>query len=136
MKTHGVSPKAFIMLALPFLLIFSAVSGYASGEVSTAQRSPLKPIEHKYVCMITNQAYEKEQIPVGIDSKTYYGCCEMCKETLLKEPDSRFAIDPVSGKKVDKALSVIGTTPEGKVYYFESIDNLKRFNEKTISNKE
>ncbi|MEM4408146.1 MAG: hypothetical protein QXI19_05315 [Candidatus Caldarchaeum sp.] len=128
MKSHCIPFKVFSLLALPFLFAIFAVPG--SGDVSASQISALTPVEHKYVCMVTNRAYGSVQIPVSIDSKTYFGCCEMCKETLLKEPDSRFAIDPVSKKKVDKALAVIGTTPDGKVYYFESIENLKRFNKK------
>ena len=37
----------------------------------------------------------------------------------------REAVDPISGKQVDKAKAVIGAKPDGKVLYFE--------NEKTFS---
>jgi YHS domain-containing protein len=69
-----------------------------------------------------------EQIAVPIDGKTYYGCCAMCKERLVKDEASRFAIDPVSGKKVDKAKAVIGALPGAAVLYFESVENLQRYN--------
>ena len=35
--------------------------------------------------MITEAVYEKDQIPVTVDGKTYYGCCDMCKEMLAKD---------------------------------------------------
>jgi YHS domain-containing protein len=77
--------------------------------------------------MINNQKFDKEQIPVVVSGNTYYGCCEMCKETLRNKPASRMAIDPVSGKKVNKAKAVIGATADGKVFYFENQENLKKF---------
>ncbi|MEE9252682.1 MAG: hypothetical protein V3U74_04935 [Thermodesulfobacteriota bacterium] len=81
--------------------------------------------------MITNQRYDKEQIPTSVEGKTYYGCCEMCKAKLQNDPNNRFAVDPVSGNVVDKALAVIGAAPDGKVYYFENEENLKSFKSKT-----
>jgi len=66
----------------------------------------LQQVESKYVCMVTNKLFNKEQIPVEVKGKTYYGCCEMCKGTLANDPNSRVAVDPVSGKPVDKALSI------------------------------
>ena len=87
----------------------------------------LTEVEPKYVCMVTNKLFPKEQIPVEVSNKTYYGCCEMCKAQLANNPDKREAVDPVSGKKVDKAVSVIGATTTGNVYYFESKENLSKY---------
>jgi len=39
----------------------------------------LKQVEPQYVCMVTNKLYDKAQIPVVIENKTYYGCCQMCE---------------------------------------------------------
>jgi YHS domain-containing protein len=36
-------------------------------------------------------------------------------------------VDPVSGKKVDKATAVVGVEKAGNVYFFESVENLERF---------
>ena len=77
--------------------------------------------------MINDQHFNKEQIAVEVEGRTYYGCCEMCKAKLRDDSGSRTAKDPVSGKKVDKAKAVIGADAEGKVFYFENSDNLKRF---------
>lgn len=80
------------------------------------------------VCMINDRAMAMDQIPVEIDGKTYYGCCPMCKERLVKDETSRYAVDPVTGKKVDKAKAVIGALPGAAVLYFESAENLARYN--------
>ena len=85
-------------------------------------------VESKMVCMINNASMPKEQIPVDVEGKRYYGCCAMCKERLEKDPSSRAAVDPVSGKPVDKATAVIGALPDGKVMYFENEKNLAAYN--------
>ncbi|HEX3127450.1 MAG TPA: hypothetical protein VH394_08975 [Thermoanaerobaculia bacterium] len=99
--------------ALLSLLVFALA-------VQAAAAPALQRVETKKVCMVNNQVFEKDQIPVTVDGKTYYGCCEMCKERLAKDAAIRSAVDPVSGKTVDKATAVIGALPDGKVLYFES----------------
>jgi YHS domain-containing protein len=54
----------------------------------------------------------------------------MCKGKLQTNLASRISIDPVSGKQVDKATSVIATANNGNVYYFENEQNLNIFNAK------
>ena len=81
----------------------------------------------KKVCMVNNQVFDKDQIPVEVEGRMYYGCCEMCKERLAKDQAARTAVDPVSGKTVDKASAVIGALPDGKTIYFESEANLRQY---------
>ena len=104
------------------LLVLAAVSALAETN------DQVVVVESKMVCMINNRSMSNEQIPVKIDDKTYYGCCPMCKERLVKDEESRYAIDPVSGKKVDKAKAVIGALPGAEVLYFENETNLKKYN--------
>jgi YHS domain-containing protein len=54
----------------------------------------------------------------------------MCKGKLKSNLASRISIDPVSGKQVDKATSVIAAANNGNVYYFENEKNLNIFNAK------
>ncbi len=130
-KTLSVNTKlTFIvsMLALLTLVVPQAKSEDLEKETQVKQHEPaLIRVDSKYVCMINDQHFNKEQIPVNIEGKTYYGCCEMCKTKLKTDPKSRVAVDPVSGKKVDKALSVIGVNPDGRVYYFENEMDLQKF---------
>lgn len=85
-------------------------------------------VEPKNVCMINDRSMAMEQIPVAVEGRTYYGCCPMCKERLLKDASSRFAVDPVTGRKVDKAKAVIGALPGAAVLYFESAETLAKYN--------
>ncbi len=113
-------------LLLNFLAL---ITFFAFGTFTQAQQSSgLKPLDARFVCMITNQEFTKEQIPVEVDGKTYYGCCEMCKAKIKNNAQSRVATDPVSGNEVDKAVAVIGAAPDGSIYYFESEENLNQFN--------
>jgi len=93
----------------------------------TAQAEPLERVEAKKVCMVNNTVFPKDQIPVEVGGKTYFGCCEMCKSRLAKDAAIRSATDPVSGKTVDKASAIIGADPDGKVQYFESEETFARF---------
>ncbi len=79
------------------------------------------------VCMVTNQFMGKPQIPIAVDGRTYFGCCEMCKGRLGSDPSSRTALDPVSQRPVDKAVAVIGRNEDGAIFYFENEQNLAAY---------
>ena len=111
-------------------LVVAVMLGLAAfaGLADETANDKVVAVESKNVCMINDRSMANEQIPVEVDGKTYFGCCPMCKERLVKDEASRFAVDPVSGKKVDKAKAVIGALPGAKVLYFESKENLERYN--------
>lgn len=98
-----------------------------SQQQESAAETILKMVEPSHVCMINNTLFDKEQILVEVEGKSYYGCCAMCEARLKEDATSRIAIDPVSGNEVDKADAFIGADAEGAVYYFESEENLKSF---------
>ncbi|MCL4677148.1 MAG: hypothetical protein KJ017_00985 [Alphaproteobacteria bacterium] len=114
-------------LMLAFLLVFLSVPVMAAENGHDHGDTWLKPVEAKMVCMMNNKVFDKEQMSIEIEGKTYYGCCPMCKEMLGKDPAKRVAIDPVSGKEVDKATAVIGADTHGMTYYFENEENLHKF---------
>jgi YHS domain-containing protein len=114
--------KIAFSLALSLLL---AITAFAQ-DVKPAGK--LTKVETKKVCMINEHAMGKDQVPVEVDGKTYYGCCDMCKKALAENADKRAAIDPVTGKKVDKALAVIAAQEDGRVFYFESDETLAKYN--------
>lgn len=109
-----------IFATLMAILIFTS-SAYA-GKFPI-----LKKVDTPEVCMITNKHMGKAQIAVPIGKKVYYGCCEMCVGTLNKDVKSRYAIDPLTGKKVDKATAVIGAKKDGAVMYFENQKNFDAY---------
>jgi YHS domain-containing protein len=107
-----------------------------AATVSVARPALAETIERVQparVCMVNNSVFPKDQIPVAVDGKTYFGCCEMCKGRLAQDPSARTATDPISGKPVDKAQAVIGATPQGKVYYFESEKTFAAFQKRKPS---
>jgi YHS domain-containing protein len=123
----------FLSMVMSFCVIAAAtalsatMSAAPQGQSDRSKGQGLVQVESKYVCMINNQRFNKEQIPVAVGNRTYYGCCEMCKTALRNDPRSRVAIDPVSKKKVDKATAIIGVDADGSAYYFENAENLKQF---------
>jgi YHS domain-containing protein len=116
--------KSMKFIPLFALLIIGII---AVGYIYTNNEGVLKKVESEYVCMINNRLFDKPQIPVSVNGKTYYGCCPMCKAKLEGSEQARLSTDPVSSKQVDKATAVIGADGEGKVYYFENESNLKKF---------
>ena len=116
-------------LVLAFVCLF-ALAFSIGGVAQAGEKAELKRVETKKVCMVNNQVFEKDQIPVAVQGKTYYGCCEMCKERLAKDAAARTATDPVTGKPVDKATAVIAAMPDGKVLYFESQETYEKYTKK------
>jgi YHS domain-containing protein len=125
--------KNRLLFALALVLTLVATAAMAAEDTSNDK---VVVVLSKNVCMINNRSMANEQIPVEIDGKTYYGCCAMCKEKLEKDETSRYAIDPVSGKKVDKAKAVIGALPGAAVLYFENETNLQKYNAGARAKKE
>ncbi len=130
-KSLSLRTFFFSLLVLTFIISFSTFTQADNTNQQTS--SSLTEVDSKYVCMVTNQLFVKEQIPVELEGKTYYGCCEMCKAKIKNNPQSREATDPVSGKKVDKAEAVIGASADGNIYYFESEENLAEFNPSAVN---
>lgn len=130
-KTTSIRPRFFLIFAISVIFLLSASEIKAQDsdaqDPDKTEIIQLEQVNPKYICMINNTLFKKEQIPVPIDGITYYGCCQMCVKKLNENPESRFAIDPVSGNRVNKAEAVVGATPHSTVYYFESMANLKKF---------
>ena len=120
--TRSRSPKSL-------LLVFLLGLGFVAAGSAGAAGAPLEKVEPKMVCMVNDTLFSREQIPVEVDGKTYFGCCEMCKGRLASDTSIRSAKDPVSGVSVDKALAVIGAAPDGRVQYFQNDETFSRYNQ-------
>lgn len=85
-------------------------------------------VPNELVCMVNDTYMGKQQIAVPVNGKIYYGCCEMCVKKLKEQEDARTAIDPQSGKKVDKVEAyIVLLNEQGTVGYFESQNNYEIF---------
>lgn len=98
----------------------TATPNPASAASSTAASSLTLVTDRSLVCMVNNQFMGRPQIPIEVDGRTYFGCCEMCKGRLGSDPTSRVATDPVTRNTVDKATATIGRTSDGRTFYFEN----------------
>ena len=118
--------KATALLFTLLIALVMATAAFAQDAVKPNEK--LTRVETKTVCMINEHAMGKDQIPIEIEGRTYYGCCEMCKKALAADAAKRVAVDPVSGKQVDKATAVIASQEDGRVFYFENEANLAKHN--------
>ena len=107
------------------IFFFSVFMGLVT--VAPAFAKTLKIVPNKDVCMVTDMHFNKAQIPVEVEGKTYYGCCQNCKKTLTEDAKVRTAEDPVSHKPVDKATATIAVLEDGSVLYFENKQNVKKY---------
>lgn len=106
-----------------------------SSEVKTEQSHNINyqvgdHVPNDLVCMVNNAFMGEHQMPVPVEGKTYYGCCEMCVGRLNEDVTSRMAKDPYSGNDVDKSDAYIVISDEhGKVEYYESRENFVSHNQ-------
>jgi hypothetical protein len=108
-KQKGDFVKTFKALFLSIAMSFCIIASVAAlsnslfaapqGQAEQSKGQGLVQVEAKYVCMINNQRFNKEQIPVAVGKLTYYGCCEMCKDKLRNDAKSRTAIVPSARRK-------------------------------------
>lgn len=105
------------------VVLVCAVISFADASMASQQ---LKTSE---VCMMNNQFFGKEQIPVEVGGKTYYGCCEMCKTTLRENASTRISNDPYTGEEIDKADAFIvkKSSESDEVLYFKSAETYESF---------
>ncbi|MGU3376127.1 hypothetical protein [Chryseobacterium sp. M5A1_1a] len=95
----------------------------ASGKYAKGSHVP-----NETVCMVNNAYMGKKQMEVPHNGKVYYGCCEMCVKRIPTDKTAREAIDPYSGKTVDKADAyIVMISDEGEVAYFENEESYNKF---------
>lgn len=113
--------KAFLVIAVAAVLVLLTTGTQAFAK------EKLTVVPNQKVCMVTNMVFPRDQIPVAHGGKTYYGCCDNCKQTLTQDASARKALDPVTKKSVDKATAVIAAREDGTVIYFESQASLQKY---------
>ena len=130
--------------AMLLILLSGCQNNNTPAKVTSAEETiPVKPaaspgtirkgdhVPSELVCMVNDAYMGKEQIKVDFEGKTYYGCCNMCKERIPKDAAVRTAIDPQTMKSVDKASAyIVMIGDNGEVAYFESKQTYDQFLEK------
>lgn len=120
--------------AAPSAVAASAEPSVAPAETAAGPDGALTLVaDRSLVCMVNDQFMGQPQIPIEVEGRTYYGCCEMCKTRLGTDPTARSAIDPVTNRPVDKAVAVIGKTPTGAAVYFETEESFAAYARQSAS---
>lgn len=119
----------YLTLIVVAILGLGSISANAQETTTKITKRFNYNLKSSYVCFVNNRYMGSEQIPVEVENKTYYGCCEGCVGKLKKNRSLRYAKDPLTGNEVDKAKAYIVLKPRGKgeVLYFESRANYLKF---------
>lgn len=104
-----------------------APAAEAAPAEAPAADAALEVVANHEVCMVNDTFFGRDQIPVEVGEHTYYGCCAACKERLAEDEAIRYATDPATGERVDKATATIAARPDGSVLYFASEENLAKY---------
>lgn len=133
--------KAILVIGILVLTLFVSCNNQKKQEQSTNvmtsevlnknndKATKQAKLKSSFVCYINNNYMGIEQIPVEVDGKIYYGCCEGCVDKLKNQRETRYAIDPLTGKEVDKATAFIVLKPNAgaSVLYFQSEENYLKY---------
>lgn len=98
------------------------VNAVAESAIKAEQKYNIgDQVPNELVCMVNDAYMAKAQIPIGVNGKIYYGCCNMCVETLNEKETARMAVDPVTGEAVDKSEAfIVLVNKTGEVAYYKS----------------
>lgn len=127
----------FLHTNFPLYMYFTIILSCTTGTFEAAaqpeiqeREGTLKPVESKYVCMVTDQLFKTPQISVVVNGRTYYGCCPGCVSRLKQDSSVRHAVDPITRDTVDKATAIIGVAADGEAFYFDSEANMRAYDPK------
>lgn len=85
-------------------------------------------LPNNQVCMVNDAFKPAEQIPVIVNGKTYYGCCQGCVDALKTNDLARTTTDLATGERIDKATSVAILKPGSKeqvLYFANEVNAIK-----------
>jgi YHS domain-containing protein len=104
-----------------------AAEAPAEAPAAESTEAALEVVASDQVCMVNDTFFGRDQIPVEVEGKTYYGCCPACKDRLAEDDAIRHAVDPATGERVDKATATIAARPDGSVLYFAGAESLAKY---------
>lgn len=132
----SINVFAVVALAAAFILIIWSFYKDASHEEEAEDRylaslpAANDTIAHSKVCMV-DDFYQGDfpTVAVSINKTMYYGCSRKAARDLTTIDSLRFAVDPVTKKKVDKGAAIIAIHPgrDGKVVYFGSQETYNKY---------
>ncbi|MBI5453567.1 MAG: hypothetical protein HY956_02960 [Deltaproteobacteria bacterium] len=118
MKENRVRVKILITM-LVAIAAWVSYSPYAAAEVKT--------VPSRDICMVADRVPGYPTIEVPIDGRTYYVCCRNCEARIRQNTALRYAKDPLTRKKINKAEAFIALKGDGSVAYFESRESAEEY---------
>lgn len=120
--------RRYTYFIVGFLSLFFCLSIFFELWIRSARVSnALTPVSANEVCMLDDVYTPKNNYPTIVNEITYYCCEKDCSEYITKPKFSIYAIDPVSNVQLNKASAVYGRAVNGRVYYFDSLENLYQY---------
>lgn len=138
-KWFDVFITVFSIVSIGGLLIGVMIFNYQQDSKKYKMYENLKSppaagevVNPKMVCMVKNMYMGIDQVPVSVEGKTYYACCDQCIRDLNNDKTVHYAIDPYSKIAIDKAFAFITMNPKrrGSILYFKSEENAKKYFER------
>lgn len=111
-----------LRILMTMLVVIAALLSYGASA-----KAEVKTIPSSDICMVANRVPGYPTIEVPIDGKTYFVCCKNCEARIRRNPALRYAKDPLTRKKINKADAFIALKDDGSVEYFESRENAERY---------
>src|SRR3546814_9013782 len=88
------------------LVYWLFIPGMFSSKDISAIPEENQVLDHSLICMVSSSFRGKQQLPVIINGKTYYAYCQTCVWKLNHVSELRYATDPLTGEKIDKASAI------------------------------
>ncbi len=135
-KTLWSKSEKRVLIIVASVLFFALVAYY--GIPALKYQSNQNSLNELYnqelavnkVCMAGDEIKFEVIHPVKIEGKTYWACCHKCEARLNKNlNDVRYATDPFSMEKINKADAVVVQNPtkKGRVLFFETYNNYEKY---------
>lgn len=129
LKMKSVKEAYMASARLEAIQAGEAPSAVDSGSIDTW----LTKVEADKVNMITNRV-DSDLATTTLSGETYFVNGDMGTFSIEKNPSNRFAIDPTTSAKVDKASAIAMADASGRVHYFATDSTVKDFFAKAAAN--
>jgi YHS domain-containing protein len=129
-RTRGLLLLVGIMVIAAIALYGPQLNSKSIPEVINYSSFEGEIIPDSIICMVRGDIKSKGSLPIQIEGRTYYGCCEKCLTKLEQNIDNiQYAVDPVSGQTFSKADAIVRQDPQDhkRVLFFKSDETYDQY---------
>ncbi len=109
-----MSKKYRVALFILAVSVVLALAGWAAQQTATTQK---ENTEEMVVCPVSGETMKKSEAPLSWDykGKTYYFCCQPCKDKFMKDPESFLKEKPAAMAKGEGMMKHEGQMKDKKM---------------------